>query len=188
MKGPHWGWYLLIAILTLVPATARILTWHWQRQAQLDPAMVKQGEMLFHHDWKPNDPLAAGGDGVGPVFNATSCVACHNLPGPGGAGGNEHNVTMWTRDSQGAEGHQEGVIHAFAVNCQPDTMRQVDPIAPAISRPSLSMLVSLKGMEQNRCRTSEGVRFSQRNTPALYGAALIDAIPDRFLIANEKME
>ena len=30
----------------------------------------------------PNDPLA-GGDGVGPVFNATSCVACHYQGGDG---------------------------------------------------------------------------------------------------------
>ena len=25
MKGPHWGWYLLIGILTLAPATAELL-------------------------------------------------------------------------------------------------------------------------------------------------------------------
>src|SRR5262249_54867679 len=34
------------------------------------------------------------GDGLGPVFNDTSCIACHNLGGPGGAGPNNKNVEI----------------------------------------------------------------------------------------------
>src|SRR5947208_3527819 len=57
-------------------------------------AMKAAGKMLFEHEWQPHDPLA-GGDGLGPVFNAKSCVACHFQGGVGGAGPNQHNVTAF---------------------------------------------------------------------------------------------
>ena len=34
----------------------------------------------------------------------------------------------------------------------------------------------------------QGVHVSQRNTPALFGAQLIDAVPDRVVIANERSQ
>src|SRR5262249_50889659 len=55
-------------------------------------AKTKQaGYELFAHEWQPNDPLAHG-DGVGPVFNANSCVTCHFQGGAGGGGGMAQNV------------------------------------------------------------------------------------------------
>ena len=42
----------------------------------------------------PNDPMSHGGNGLGPVYNATSCVACHGLGGPGGAGPDNANVVL----------------------------------------------------------------------------------------------
>src|SRR5438874_9411002 len=54
-------------------------------------AEVAAGRELFEHEWEPNDPLAHG-DGLGPVFNARSCAACHFQGGLGGGGGLEHNV------------------------------------------------------------------------------------------------
>jgi CxxC motif-containing protein (DUF1111 family) len=44
------------------------------------------GKELFHREWIPNDPRARGGDGLGPVFNESSCVSCHNQGGSGGGG------------------------------------------------------------------------------------------------------
>ena len=52
------------------------------------------GRDLFEHEWTANDPLSHG-DGLGPVFNATSCVACHFQGGCGGAGDNKHNATHY---------------------------------------------------------------------------------------------
>jgi CxxC motif-containing protein (DUF1111 family) len=57
---------------------------------------VELGRLLFEHNWIENDPLSPYGDGVGPVHNADSCVACHNLGGSGGAGAAEHNVDLLT--------------------------------------------------------------------------------------------
>src|SRR5579863_1868755 len=47
---------------------------------------LELGRILFHREWRPRDPRSHGGDGLGPVFNESSCVACHNQGGAGGAG------------------------------------------------------------------------------------------------------
>jgi CxxC motif-containing protein (DUF1111 family) len=55
---------------------------------------VAVGYEIFNREWIPNDPRSHGGDGLGPVYNATSCVACHGLGGPGGAGPSGMNVQL----------------------------------------------------------------------------------------------
>jgi CxxC motif-containing protein (DUF1111 family) len=57
-------------------------------------AQLKLGEELFEHEWEPNDPRCHGGDGLGPMYNATSCVACHGDGGPGGGGPAGMNVQV----------------------------------------------------------------------------------------------
>ncbi|MGP0063025.1 MAG: di-heme oxidoredictase family protein [Isosphaeraceae bacterium] len=57
-------------------------------------ADLKLGRELFSRQWRPNDPRCHGGDGLGPVYNATSCVACHGQGGPGGAGPARLNVEV----------------------------------------------------------------------------------------------
>src|SRR5947199_335690 len=59
-------------------------------------AQVALGRELFQRQWLPNDPRSRGGDGLGPLYNATSCVACHNEGGPGGAGSAHRNVEIVT--------------------------------------------------------------------------------------------
>ena len=55
-----------------------------------------RGETLFFKEWVANDPLSPHGDGLGPVFNETSCIACHGLGAPGGAGPENKNVVVLT--------------------------------------------------------------------------------------------
>ncbi|TXT36372.1 MAG: thiol oxidoreductase [Planctomycetota bacterium] len=52
------------------------------------------GREIFLREWLPNDPRSHGGDGLGPVFNETSCVACHNQGGVGGSGSEGKNVNV----------------------------------------------------------------------------------------------
>ncbi len=55
------------------------------------PNSIQQGQVLFEQDWSPRDPVA-GSDGLGPLFNARSCVACHHQGGIGGGGDSRFNA------------------------------------------------------------------------------------------------
>jgi CxxC motif-containing protein (DUF1111 family) len=58
------------------------------------PDSVAVGYEIFNREWLPNDPRSHGGDGLGPVYNDTSCVACHNSGGSGGAGPVSKNIDI----------------------------------------------------------------------------------------------
>ncbi len=201
MKRPYLAWYLAILLLAFAPVGLRVLTWRAARQTEVDAGTVEAGHTLFTHEWTPRDPLAAGGDGLGPVFNATSCAACHHQGGLGGSGGLKSNVTTFTvrsvvpssRAQSGIETvsgqAREGVVHAHAVSYQyQETLAQIHPQLPATSQPTLEQLVLLSG-HSNKCVSfPRGVHVSQRNTPALFGAKLIDEIPERVIIAGERSQ
>src|SRR4029079_15504702 len=40
---------------------------------------LRRGRECFERVWVKSDPRSHGGDGLGPVFNGSSCVACHHL-------------------------------------------------------------------------------------------------------------
>lgn len=189
MKRSYLAAYLLIALLALAPAGLRALTWVRAHRTPIDPGMAQAGQTLFSHNWTPNDPLAVGGDGLGPVFNATSCVACHDQGGVGGSGGLEHNVnTFRVSPLRGAEQAREGVVHAFATGpAYQENLAHVHTDLPAITRPALAQLVPLDHT-RNLVSLPPGVTLSQRNTPALFGARLIDEVPERILIAQERSQ
>ena len=92
MKTKHG----IALLLLIVPLAVRTVGWFTAASREVDPTQATVGGVLFEHRWTKNDPLAAGGDGLGPVFNADSCVACHFQGGNGGGGPNENNVTAFT--------------------------------------------------------------------------------------------
>jgi CxxC motif-containing protein (DUF1111 family) len=59
------------------------------------------GEEIFLREWLAGDSRSHGGDGLGPVFNDSSCVACHNQGGTGGGGPASKNVEIVTAVSRG---------------------------------------------------------------------------------------
>ena len=56
----------------------------------VSPAIITQGRQLFVQEWKTQNP-SFGGDGLGPLFNGVSCLACHHQGGLGGGGGAPFN-------------------------------------------------------------------------------------------------
>ncbi|OAI54239.1 hypothetical protein AYO47_00565 [Planctomyces sp. SCGC AG-212-M04] len=64
------------------------------------PGQIDEGRELFTLNFarpdeaKLNHRLAKQGNGLGPVFNGTSCVGCHRQGGIGGSGGLDSNVVM----------------------------------------------------------------------------------------------
>src|SRR5580704_19309876 len=61
-----------------------------------DKEVLERGKELFTREWIAGDKRSHAGDGLGPVYNAQSCAACHRLGGIGGAGNNETNVSLVT--------------------------------------------------------------------------------------------
>jgi CxxC motif-containing protein (DUF1111 family) len=175
-------WYLAGAVVVFLPVGWRVLSRPSAPQEEVNVAMADAGKTLFTHEWTANDSLSPGGDGLGPVFNANSCAACHHQGGVGGSGGLDNNVTLFSIRSGSPGGMpREGVLHAKAIQGRV-SLAQIQPGVQDLSAPSLEKVLSF-----NVCNNSR-VRLSQRNTPALFGAKLIDDIPDRVIIAQERKQ
>ena len=147
-----------------------------------------KGSELFHHNWRIHDALSLKGDGLGPVYNATSCVACHFQGGSGGAGPARRNVLIATPI-------QSAVFSPPPAD--PELTRQLASLVKEKTRlPSAGSVVvhrfgtnpryaSWREYLRRTKFTEFTLRWSERNTPALFGSGLIDAIPDDVLIAAE---
>ena len=102
-------------------------------------------------------------DGVGtPELNADSCRACHEDPVLGGAGGLELNVSRFGNDN-GGQGPFTNLPGGQVVS----------KLRPAW----------VKGREEYDPMQADV--FEQRQTPALFGAGLIDTIPEYEITAHE---
>jgi CxxC motif-containing protein (DUF1111 family) len=192
MQRSNRAWWVIVAVVAVLPVGWRMLTWQRFRPAVVDKAMAQAGDELFHHVWKADDPLSPDGDGLGPVFNERSCVACHNQGSSGGGGSLANNVTTFSIRLPGQK-PREGVVHASATMGFQETLRDVHPELPAIPRPKLEQLVPLARNTVSTGRNGlvampPGVVVSQVNPPALFGTRLIDAVPDRILVAAEKSQ
>jgi hypothetical protein len=133
---------------------------------------IAAGRTLFEHEWRPHDAMA-GGDGLGPVFNARSCAECHFQGGVGGGGDRRHNVVAFeahpTRDNPEVKG---GLIHKFAVNNRffegRSTLSDFFPVVPGGLR--------VEGGCQVLTLDFDPVHTETVNSTALFGAGWIDRI------------
>jgi mono/diheme cytochrome c family protein len=147
---------------------------------------IAQGRELFEHEWTPNDPLAHG-DGLGPVFNARSCAACHFQGGLGGGGANEHNVTTFEIHARHNDPtFHTGVVHNFSVDPgQKETEGSLNKLFPKVS--GRTIVVGSPG-----CQTTtvipdfNPVRTEEVQTTALFGAGWVDLISDRAILRNAR--
>lgn len=120
--------------------------------------MAKFGSVLFSKEFGP-------ADGLGPFYNARSCLACHQSPTSGGVG--LHGLALVTRVAQIGGGSS-----AF----------KLDTAVPVARDKTIAEL----GLP---CRLTHGPPpganvISLRNASALYGVGLIDDIADEVILAN----
>ena len=152
------------------------------REPRASAAVKAAGRTLFEHEWTPRDPLARG-DGLGPVFNDRSCVACHFQGGVGGGGDNAHNVTAFealpTRDEPEVKG---GLIHKFAVEDflreNHDALRKFFPVVPGGVR--------VEGNCQVLTLDFDPVSTESVNSTALFGAGWIDRISGQTILVRSR--
>jgi CxxC motif-containing protein (DUF1111 family) len=147
-----------------------------------ESATIRAGRELFVREWKPGDRRSHGGDGLGPVFNARSCAECHNQGGVGGGGSNAHDVEIATLN---ATGNQETLDRPTSVE-----MMNLAEKAGIFTSGSFVLhqqannnpdYAKWRGQVAAGRFTGFTTRISKRNTPPLFGAGLIDAIPDEVI-------
>lgn len=171
---------------------------------------VERGRALFKHAWTPNDSRSRAGDGLGPVFNAVSCVACHDRGGPGGAGGTDRNIEIITAVDPMNVGNG-GYFYAFSMDFGAGRFEyrigdpsaspgrepaRVDPALAATVHPGFRRATSLMlhrfGTDPRYQSWRDSVpgthgriavQTSERNPTPLFGLGRLDAIPDSVIEA-----
>ncbi len=206
---------LFLAVGLLIPMLGKA---DEPNQGQLQPGPEIEsdrlsGEELFKKVWLPGDPSSRGGDGLGPVFNAQSCLNCHDQGGVGGAGRLARNIEIATV-SGGSFPQGQGFAYSFQMNFGNGRMeyRMASPTAnqarqgqqaPQIDRVALagihpgfrdnsSVILHRFGIDPEYHTWRSGVpgrhgiasvQISERNPTPLFGVGLIDAIPDEVIEA-----
>ncbi len=145
--------------------------WAWSGQ-------MERGRELFSHSWTKGDSLA-GGDGLGPVFNAQSCASCHFQGGLGGAGekrGNvQHYIVRVTHQNPAADGMIHASSTASSFQETPALLRKLFPVVKG----------STTRRRDGHCEYTvtipdfDPVRIETINATALFGAGWIDLIPEK---------
>lgn len=172
---------------------------------------VDRGRQLFVMDWKPNAEESPTGDGLGPLFNDVSCAACHEQGGVGGAGDSDHNVLLLTRLTPVASTIRSGASSLADVNAASPLgglhpafedrqitsivlhARHTHPLYKAWRRDILDSATKEPPQELNlphgtglRFIERDGIQYmlSERSTPSLFGAGLINRISAEALRAE----
>jgi len=185
----------------------------------VNPAAIQRGQQLFTQPFTPT-PLTPAGDGLGPLFNHISCVACHHSGGVGGAGDHRFNPRTFAIQQLrfNPQATKQNLIEA---------MRSINPllIAPDGGLSNSVVIPQHGGSAQfdlfrnalvstfnpqwdsDEHLNSDGVRAERagriisdsssalviqghifsRNTTALFGAGLIDRIPDAAILQQAKL-
>jgi CxxC motif-containing protein (DUF1111 family) len=144
------------------------------------------GKEVFLRDWSKHwvfNAALTGADGLGPLYNAVSCVACHAQGGIGGAGDNEHNVRLLTvttamvpqaqatqrvnvKDLKNSPLHpglkstSSVVLHRFSVHEQ-----YADMLSTWLQRPEIEPIGMLKGLEELGITSSVASRLHNMSKP-----------------------
>src|SRR5262249_3072572 len=140
------------------------------RAPHANGAVRQAGLVLFEHEWTPGDSWAAG-DGLGPVFNERSCVACHSQGGVGGGGDARHNVAAFeAHPGPGRPEVQGGVIHTFATSkecCEsPNGLHEFFPVVKGGLKIVGGCFVQTLDFDP--------IKVQNVNPTALFGAGWID--------------
>ncbi len=128
--------------------------------SQTEQANFVKGREAFNQTETPED-------GVGPVFNGTSCSECHKQGAIGGAGDNL-TVSRVTRFGAGAGANYSDLTVFGGPTLQSRSLREFDPNSPV---PPETV-------------PPEATHVSHRIATPLFGAGLMEAIPESELLKN----
>ncbi|HZN32240.1 MAG TPA: di-heme oxidoredictase family protein [Pirellulaceae bacterium] len=193
-------WLCLPIALALVAPVAR---------GDEEPSPVQEGRQLFERKFTARNAGNLG-DGLGPLFNHVSCAACHVQGGLGGGGPVDVNVVLLSAGLRSSRPEKKQLLAALREQ-HPNFVSRSDDISATIilhrfsNDPAYEVFRSKfvlepvpldptagerRSLQQSLARTAEAevktppplrLVTTQRNTTALFGAGLIDSIPDGML-------
>src|SRR5262245_43249567 len=176
------------------------------------PDQIEAGKELFMRRFVAGPRHPGEGDGLGPLFNHVSCAACHLQGSIGGGGGVEFNVMLLSAQLTGGRRPEQKTLLTVLRSLHPAFVSGENTIVSSIllhrfgpgeryfqlkadlGIPDVplqpepteldQMQRQLAGDPQPTAKTKGPVRLlrTQRNTTALFGAGLIDEIPDSALV------
>ncbi len=150
------------------------------------PQQIDAGRVLFTKEWTVGDPDCRG-DGLGPVFNANSCAACHFQGGVGGSGPRSAAVsTFEIVDFQNPDQLITGVIHKeAAAGFKKESGGRVSELFSGPSQTETRVIQSNCGGQFSFTVTkSDPVFFHTVDSPPLFGLGEIESISDWALFAK----
>lgn len=145
------------------------------RADDLDAAL---GRALFKRQWVPAPSSTDASDGLGPLFNARSCEACHR----GGGGSRIRGDASDHGDLEGAVvrlGTADGAADpTYGVQLQTEAVPGLRAEGRVRVLPKLSLSLAAGPL-------ANGVRAGVRQAPPLHGRAVLDDIPDEEILKRD---
>src|ERR1044071_754087 len=158
-RSARAGFWLATCAMGVAIGSMAVLGQRDLRPGDPLPGMTATEFTEFRHGVEDFTEVETAEEGLGPAFNGTSCAACHNVPAIGGGG-----VILETR-----AGYRDGSAHT-GLNAAGDTLIHL------LSTPSHACQVQMP----------DDVTVIARRAPIpLFGAGLVEAIPDEQLLALE---
>ncbi len=163
----------LIALSLLASLTAAAQPWsHGNGQAAVlgapVPGLTPQQQVLFAAGKAAYEHEFTVAEGLGPVFNRTSCAACHGAPVTGG---------------QDPQGTTNNVTH-FMIENQGSWFLALEFGGPVIQRNSIATEPGGAScpLQPETVPPLPGIHTSSRHTPPVFGFGLLDAVPDKEIL------
>ena len=188
------SWYTLAAVVVLGPAGLRMAYWPKHQPQTVDVSEAAAGKKLFMHEWTVNDPLS-GGDGLGPVFNAKfrASPAITRAASAAAAGSSTTSPASSRSRTDAARSPRVSSTLLRQDPAYQENLAHIHDSLPPISQPTLAVAAAQQGgrrQSQQQGRLQDRVAARRAYFPAqhaaLFGAKLIDDIPDRAIIALER--
>lgn len=151
------------------------------------------GNAFFNSPWIVAPASAGARDGLGPLFNARSCDACHNNDGRGQPPAHGDRpislVIQFATPTPGAN-NEPGADPAYGVNLNPFSIGDIPAEGTVLihqrevsgtfadGEPYTLLAPEYEFRELAYGPIAEGTGFSPRVAPSVFGAGLLEAIPE----------
>ncbi len=174
---------LLAVFMATLFAALVITTWRVDAQSggsippqqslvigQAMPGLSEEEKESFEDGLKAFSGVETRSDGLGPVFNGTTCAECHKAGAIGGAG-LDLTISRITRIGGMVQGVYSDLTNLGGPVLQSRSLREFDTTCP------------ISGEVVPR-----GAASSRRITTPLFGAGLLEAIPEDTILANAAIQ